>query len=117
MADLIKFVAERAIAYQQGLDDRKVAPTPEAVARLSELNVPLQFWPVDPSVVIAQLDEIGSPATVATTVVAISGSSSADRYLRHRRQTGLSIYGIKMPVWKDCLRFRSHWRRLLRLAS
>jgi len=67
MTDLIKFVAERAIAYQQGLGDRKVAPTPEAVARLSELNVPLQFWPVDPAVVIAQLDEIGSPATVATT--------------------------------------------------
>jgi len=67
MTDLIKFVAERSIAYQQGLNDRKVAPTPEAVARLAELNVPLQFWPVDPSMVIAQLDEIGSPATVATT--------------------------------------------------
>jgi glutamate/tyrosine decarboxylase-like PLP-dependent enzyme len=67
MADLIKLVAERAIAYQQGLNDRKVAPTPEAVKRLRELNVPLQPAPIHATEVIAQLDEIGSPATVATT--------------------------------------------------
>ena len=67
MKDLINFVANRAIAYQQSIDDRKVAPPPEAVARLREFNIPLQSSPLDPAEVIAQLDEIGSPATVATT--------------------------------------------------
>jgi len=67
MKDLINFVANRAIAYQQSLDDRKVAPPSETVARLSEFNVPLQSAPIDAAEVIAQLDEIGSPATVATT--------------------------------------------------
>src|SRR5439155_23743827 len=47
--------------------DRPVAPPPEAVSRLAELGGPLPEGPGDPAATLALLDEIGSPATVATT--------------------------------------------------
>lgn len=67
MSNLLKSVAERAINYQRDLDKRSVSPAPEAVERLAELDVPLQDDPVDAEEVIALLDRVGSPATVATT--------------------------------------------------
>ena len=66
MNELLKWVAERAIAYQDNLDARNVAPTLEAVNRLKELDTPLQNESLDAQIVIRQLEEIGSPATVAT---------------------------------------------------
>lgn len=46
---------------------RRVAPRPEDIARLHELGGPLPDAPCDPADVLALLDEIGSPATVAST--------------------------------------------------
>lgn len=66
MRDLLSLAAERAIRYHESLGKRRVAPTPEALARLSELGGPLPEQPTDPAAVFALLDEIGSPATVAT---------------------------------------------------
>src|SRR6185503_16733476 len=65
MRELLSEAANRSIKYLEGLDDRAVAPDPDAVARLSALNVPLQREPMDPCAVLAQLDEFGSPATMA----------------------------------------------------
>jgi glutamate/tyrosine decarboxylase-like PLP-dependent enzyme len=66
MSDLLKSAAERAINYQRNLDGRSVSPSPEAVARLAELDLPLQDDPADAEEVIDLLDRVGSPATVAT---------------------------------------------------
>ena len=63
----MKWVAERAIDYQQGLNNRGVAPTNEAVSRLKELDTELQEDPIEADEVIRVLEEVGSPATVAMT--------------------------------------------------
>lgn len=67
MDELLKLATERAINYQQNLNNRSVAPTPEAISRLKELDIPLQDEPIEPEEVVRLLDEIGSPATTATT--------------------------------------------------
>lgn len=59
-------VAERAIRYLQTLESRRVAPTPEALQHLSRLDEPFPDQFTDPETVISLLDEIGSPATVAS---------------------------------------------------
>jgi glutamate/tyrosine decarboxylase-like PLP-dependent enzyme len=67
MHELLNDAAARAIRYLDGLDARRVAPTPEALADLKELEGPLPEAPTDPAAVLALLDDFGSPATVATT--------------------------------------------------
>jgi glutamate/tyrosine decarboxylase-like PLP-dependent enzyme len=63
---LLTDAAQRASHYLDGLDDRSVSPTPEAVARLAAFDEPLPDGPCDPAEVLALLDDVGSPATVAT---------------------------------------------------
>jgi len=67
MNNLLKSVTERAIKYQQGLDSRSVAPSNEALEQLVELDVPLQDESIADEEIIALLDRVGSPATVATS--------------------------------------------------
>ncbi|SRR5579883_492375 len=64
--DLLALAAERAIRYREGLDERRVAPSPEEIERLAALAGPLPDGPADPAAVLTLLDEMGSPATVAT---------------------------------------------------
>jgi glutamate/tyrosine decarboxylase-like PLP-dependent enzyme len=64
--DLLEDTVKRATDYLTGLPERRVAPSPEAVERLAELFAPLPEEPTDPETVLALLDEIGSPATVAS---------------------------------------------------
>ncbi|MBZ5603374.1 MAG: aminotransferase class V-fold PLP-dependent enzyme [Acidobacteriia bacterium] len=59
--------AARAVRYIETVAGRRVAPTAEEIAGLEALDVPLNDAPCDPCEVIAQLDDFGSPATVATT--------------------------------------------------
>jgi glutamate/tyrosine decarboxylase-like PLP-dependent enzyme len=63
---LIADAARRAAHYLSTLDTRPVAPAPAAVARLAELAGPLPDDSADPAAVLALLDEIVSPATVAS---------------------------------------------------
>jgi glutamate/tyrosine decarboxylase-like PLP-dependent enzyme len=65
--DLLSLAAERARQYVRAAGHRKVAPSKAALAALTELHEPFPSSPSDPSEVIARLDELGSPATVATT--------------------------------------------------
>jgi glutamate/tyrosine decarboxylase-like PLP-dependent enzyme len=65
MHDLLHDVAERASAYLDGLDRRKVAPDPAAVAALGELDGALPEEACDPGAVVDLLDRHGSPATMA----------------------------------------------------
>jgi glutamate/tyrosine decarboxylase-like PLP-dependent enzyme len=46
---------------------RRVAPLPEGIARLDALGGQLPEDPSDPKQILALLDDVGSPATVATT--------------------------------------------------
>jgi glutamate/tyrosine decarboxylase-like PLP-dependent enzyme len=66
MKDLLLDAAERSSRYLEGVPDRRVAPAPDAVARLNVLGGELPQAPCDPREVLALLDEVGSPATVAT---------------------------------------------------
>jgi glutamate/tyrosine decarboxylase-like PLP-dependent enzyme len=66
MKQLLKSVAERAANYLNTLEERRVAPTPEAIQGLSRFDEPLPTQPTDPEAVISLLDEIGSPATMAS---------------------------------------------------
>lgn len=64
LLDQARMLAGRYIA---DLGSRAVMPSNEAIAQLAELRRPLPDGPADASHVLAELDRIGSPATVATT--------------------------------------------------
>src|SRR5216684_3713704 len=66
MKDLLRTTAERAARYLAGLKNRGVAPSPEALTNLRRLDEALPELPTDPAAVVALLDEIGSPATMAS---------------------------------------------------
>lgn len=66
MDALLNDAAQRAQRYLDDLDERSVAPLPEDVARLAQLGGPLPDGPGDPMATLALLDDIGSPATVAS---------------------------------------------------
>lgn len=66
MEQLLRLTAERASRYLESLEDRGVAPTPEALQALSRLDEPFPEEATDAETVLALLDEIGSPATMAT---------------------------------------------------
>ncbi|HEY4303206.1 MAG TPA: pyridoxal-dependent decarboxylase [Gemmatimonadaceae bacterium] len=55
----------RAIRYLDSLDTRPVAPPTSAVDALKSFDVALQNEPIDPRAVLAELDELGTPATMA----------------------------------------------------
>ena len=67
MRDLLLDAGARAARYIAGLPERRVAPLPEDLARLHSLGGALPDEPGDPQAVLALLDEIGSPATIAST--------------------------------------------------
>ena len=64
--DLLADAAVRGRRYLQGVADRAVAPDPVSVAALDRLDFPLGDSGIDPAEVLALLDEVGSPATVAS---------------------------------------------------
>ena len=66
MRKLLEDAAARGIRYLETLDARPVAPSKSAVGRLETLRKPLPDHPTDPREVLRELDEICSPATVAT---------------------------------------------------
>src|SRR5512147_2187077 len=66
IGDLLNATAARAGRYLENLDDRGVGPTPDAIQGLSRLDEPFPESGTDAEAVLALLDEIGSPATLAT---------------------------------------------------
>src|SRR5512143_4058248 len=66
MEDLIQEAARRAARYLKSLEERSVAPSAEAVERLKGFDIPLQNEPMAPMRVLAELDDLGSAATVAS---------------------------------------------------
>lgn len=66
MRKLLESAAQRSLNYLESLDDRPVAPDADAIAALNTLDEPLPDEATDAADVLALLDEVGSPATVAT---------------------------------------------------
>ncbi len=68
LEELWRDAADRAIAYRNGIADRRVAPHPAALRALVEhLGGRLPEHPSNPREVLAALDRYGSPATMAST--------------------------------------------------
>ncbi len=67
MKELLSDTAARAARYVGGINDRRVAPSAESVAGLQALGGSLPEGPCDPAEILALLDDVGSPATVAIT--------------------------------------------------
>ena len=65
MHELLRDATSRSIAYLDSLAERRVSPSADAVAALSALDVELPEDGVEPAAMLAQLDELGSPATMA----------------------------------------------------
>jgi glutamate/tyrosine decarboxylase-like PLP-dependent enzyme len=64
MRDLLHSVADRSARYLEDIQDRRVAPSTEAVRCLDQFLEPLPAAPTAPEDVIRMLDELGSPATM-----------------------------------------------------
>ena len=65
--ELLKSTAERCAKYVRGIGERRVFPEAAAIEALSKLGGELPAEGESAQAVLALLDEIGSPATVATT--------------------------------------------------
>jgi len=66
MKNLLLDAAERSAHYREGLAGRPVAPAREALQKLSFFDEPMPQEGSDPQTILRLLDEIGSPATMAT---------------------------------------------------
>jgi len=64
---LLYDAARRAVRYTCEISQRRVAPSRGQIARLETLDEPLPQEGADRSSVLALLDDVGSPATVAST--------------------------------------------------
>jgi glutamate/tyrosine decarboxylase-like PLP-dependent enzyme len=64
--DVLNIAAERARQYLAAVDQRKVAPEEQALSALAKFHEGFPTDSADPREALAMLDEVGSPATVAT---------------------------------------------------
>ena len=64
---LLAEAAARAARYVAEVGDRPVPPSPDALGALERFVEPLPAGPGDPADVLAVLDDVGSPATLAST--------------------------------------------------
>src|ERR1700726_1650293 len=67
MNKLLADAAARAGRYVSTIGERRAAPLPVDVERLDALGGPLPEESCDPATVLAMLDDLGSPATIANT--------------------------------------------------
>ncbi len=66
MDKMIDVFSNKAKDYLNSINSRKVFPIPEDIERMKCLDIPLQEHSIEPLEVINELDEFGSPATVAS---------------------------------------------------
>jgi glutamate/tyrosine decarboxylase-like PLP-dependent enzyme len=90
---LLRDALERSLAYLGGVGGRRVVPDAAAVARLAELDVELPGTGLAAGDVLSLLDDVGSPATVA---------SNGPRYF------GFVIGGV-LPVAQAAASLSSAW--------
>jgi glutamate/tyrosine decarboxylase-like PLP-dependent enzyme len=66
MKKLLEEAADRSIRYIQSLEERDVFPSDDAINNLTQFDESLPAEPTDPETILQILDDIGSPATVAS---------------------------------------------------
>jgi len=66
MKEIIDNFSSIAKKYFDEIETRNVFPSREAIDNLKKLDVPLQETSINPAQVFQEIDEIGSPATVAS---------------------------------------------------
>ena len=64
-ANLLNHAKNAAVGYLDGVNERSIAPAPEAVAALDQLGGRVPESPTDPNAVLGLLEKYGSPATIA----------------------------------------------------
>jgi glutamate/tyrosine decarboxylase-like PLP-dependent enzyme len=64
---VLRLAAERARRYVEQVGERRVAPAQRDLAALAKFHEPFPAGPSDAHDVVQLLDDVGSPATVATT--------------------------------------------------
>jgi glutamate/tyrosine decarboxylase-like PLP-dependent enzyme len=67
VSELLAETAKRAARYASGIGTRRILPLIGEVSRLDALGGALPESSCDPAAVLALLDDVGSPATLATT--------------------------------------------------
>src|SRR6266403_2919860 len=67
MRELLRMAAERGARYVEGVRERRVSPGAEALAGLARFREKLPEGPTEARWVVEMLDDVGSPATVAST--------------------------------------------------
>jgi glutamate/tyrosine decarboxylase-like PLP-dependent enzyme len=65
--ELLRDAADAALRYVASIDDRAVAPDPQALAQLARFDEPLPQSATDASETLALLDATGGPATIGST--------------------------------------------------
>src|SRR5437762_7352784 len=65
MSELLRDASERAMRYLEDLPSRPVAPSRAAIDALARWDTPLRVQGTEARDVVRELDEIGSPATMA----------------------------------------------------
>jgi glutamate/tyrosine decarboxylase-like PLP-dependent enzyme len=65
--DVLTLAAERARRYVRDINSRRIAPGPDDMAALAKFQERFPDKASDPQDVLRMLDELGSPATVATS--------------------------------------------------
>ena len=63
----LRDAAQRALDYMGAIPTRRVSPSSQALQRLDNLKHPLPKAGLSADAVVCRLDDLGSPATVATT--------------------------------------------------
>jgi glutamate/tyrosine decarboxylase-like PLP-dependent enzyme len=63
--DILQDAAMRSIRYRDSVDSRRVSPSPEAVANVDSFVEQLPDAGADDDLILAMLDDIGSPASMA----------------------------------------------------
>jgi len=66
MKKLLEEAADRSIRYIQSLEERDVFPSDDAINNLTQFDESLPAEPTEPETILQLLDDIGSPATVAS---------------------------------------------------
>lgn len=66
MKNLLTEAADRSIRYLNGLQDRNIFPSTDALNKLAQFEETLPQEPTDPQKILELLDDIGSPVTVAS---------------------------------------------------
>jgi glutamate/tyrosine decarboxylase-like PLP-dependent enzyme len=67
VAEALDAAEQRSRIYLRGVNQRRVYPSKEALEALAQFHEPFPELPCEATKIIGMLDEVGSPATVATT--------------------------------------------------